>query len=61
MSIYIYMYVYIYIFHFVRGFSGSFSMLFSEAPASCDKRNFEIIFAALYFYFYELKKRVSHF
>ena len=24
-------------------------------------KNFEIIFAALYFYFYELKKRVSDF
>ena len=31
-------------------------MLFPKAPASCDKKNFGIIFAALYFYLYELKE-----
>ena len=31
------MYIYIYIFNFGRGFCGSFSILFPEAPVSCDK------------------------
>ena len=45
-------------FNFGRGFYGFFSMLSLKAPASCDKK---IIFAALYFYLYELKKCVSDF
>ena len=48
-------------FQFWACFCGSFSMLFPEAPAFCDKKNFEIIFTALYFYLYELKKYVSDF
>ena len=37
-------------------------MLFPEAPTSCDKEiNFEITFAALYFYLHELKKCVADF
>ena len=31
------MYVYIYIFNSGYGFFGSYSVLYSEAPASCDK------------------------
>ena len=30
-------------------------MLFPKTQASCAKKKFEIIFAALYFYLYELK------
>ena len=65
--IYIYIYIYIYIhikyihFNFGRGFCGSFSMLFPKAPTSCGKKNFGIIFAALYFLLYEFKKCVSDF
>ena len=36
-------------------------LLFPEAPTYCDKKSFEIIFAALYFHFYEPKKCVSDF
>ena len=37
-------------------------MLFPGAPTSCDKEiNFEITFAALYFYLHELKKCVAGF
>ena len=35
--IYIYIHIYIYSFNFGRDFCGSFSMLFPEAPDSCDK------------------------
>ena len=45
-------------FNFGRDFYGSFSMLFPKAPVSCFKKNFELIFAALCFYIYELKKCV---
>ena len=48
-------------FNFGRGFYGSFPMLFPKAPASCYKKNFELIFAALYFYIYELKNYASDF
>ena len=37
-------------------FLRSFFMLFPEATASCDKKKVKIIFAALYFYLYDLKK-----
>ena len=40
---------------------GSFPMLFPKAPASCCKKNFEPVFAALYFYKYEFKKCLSDF
>ena len=40
---------------------GSFTMLFPEASASSDKKKVEIIFAALYFYLYELRKCISDF
>ena len=36
-------------------------LLFPKAPPSPGKKKFEIIFAALYFYLYELKKCVSDF
>ena len=36
-------------------------MLFPEAPPSCGKKMFEIIFAALYFYLKKKKKDVSDF
>ena len=36
-----------------------FAVLFRKAPASSSKKNIEIIFAALYFYLYGLKKCVS--
>ena len=36
-------------------------MLFPKAGTSCCKKNFGLIFAALYFYIYELKKCVSDF
>ena len=36
-------------------------MLFPKAPVSSGNKNFEIIFAALYFCLYELKKYVSDF
>ena len=39
-----------YFFNFGCGFCGPFSMLFPNAPASCGKKKYEIIFAALYFY-----------
>ena len=47
-------------FQFWRDFCGSFSMLFPKAPASSELI-FELIFTALYFYLYELKKCVSDF
>ena len=47
----------VFFFNFGRGIYGSFSILFPEAPASCEKK-IEIILAALYLYFYELKKCV---
>ena len=47
-------------FQFWRDFYGSFSMLFPKAPASSELI-FELIFTALYFYLYELKKCVSDF
>ena len=50
-----------YIVNFGRGFCGSFSMLFSEVQASCDKKSSEIFFAALHFYLYQLKNCVSYF
>ena len=37
------------------------SMLFPKAPASCYKKKFGLIFAALYFYIYELKNFASDF
>ena len=36
-------------------------MLFPKAGTSCCKKNFGLIFPALYFYIYELKKCVSDF
>ena len=48
-------------FNFGRGFCGSFPMLFPKAPASCCKKKFELIFAALYFSIYVLKKFVLDF
>ena len=48
-------------FNFGRGFYGSFPVLFPKVPASCCKKNTELIFAALYFSQYELKKCVSDF
>ena len=50
-----------YFFNFGRGFRDSFSLLFPKAPASPGKKNFEIIFAVLKFYLYELKKCVPDF
>ena len=53
----------IYLFlNFERDFSGSFPMLLRKAPATCcKKKKMELIFAALYFYIYELKKCFSDF
>ena len=48
-------------FNFGCGFYGSFTMLFPKAGTSCCKKKFGLIFAALYFYIYELKKCVSDF
>ena len=45
-------------FNFGRDFYGSFPMLFPKAPASCCKKILKLIFAALYFCIYELKKCV---
>ena len=47
-------------FNFWCRFCGSSPMLFPKALASCCKK-FELIFAALYFYIYEIKKCVSDF
>ena len=44
-----------------RGFYGSFPILFLKTQASCCKKKLELIFAALCFYIYELKKIVSDF
>ena len=48
-------------FNFGRGFWGFFPVLLPKAPASCCKKKIELIFAALYYYIYELKKYVSDF
>ena len=44
-----------------RGFCGSYSMLFSEAPAFsfCNKKNFEIIFCCIFNSICVISKRVS--
>ena len=39
-------------FNFGRDFYGSFPMLFPKVPSFCRKNNFELIFAAFYFYNY---------
>ena len=49
------------LFNFGRDFWGFFSVLFPKAPASCGKKKLKLIFAALYFYLYELKKSAWHF
>ena len=48
-------------FNFGCDFCSSFALLLPEAPASCCKKNFELIFAALYYSIHELKKCVSDF
>ena len=53
-------YVISYFFNLGRGFCGSFFVLLPKVPASRGKK-IELIFAALYFYSYELKNSVSDF
>ena len=52
---------YMYFFNLQRVFCGFFSKLFSEIPATYDKKQIEINFAALQFHLYDLKKCVSDF
>ena len=49
------------LFNFGRGFCVYFLMLFPKAPVSCSEKKTELIFATLYFYICELKKRISDF
>ena len=43
-------------FNFGHGFCSSFPVLLPKAPASSCKKKFELVFAALYCYIYELNK-----
>ena len=48
-------------FNFGRGFLWFFSFVISKRPSFLLQKNFELIFAALYFYVFELKKCASDF